>query len=97
MQARCSHFTALLMYKSIHGLTPLHLTDSLVMANDVHDRNTRLTNSNDVHVPPHKSNILKRSFIYNGSVVWNNLPSEIKMAENVNHFKYVYKTTILNP
>ena len=27
------------MYKSINGLTPLHLTDALVMACDVHDRN----------------------------------------------------------
>ena len=97
VQERCNYFTALLMYKPINGLTPLHLTDSLVRACDVHDRNTRLSNSKDVHVPPHKSNILKRSFIYNGSVIWNNLPSEIKRAENLNQFKYRYKTTILNP
>ena len=97
VQERCNYFTALLMYKSINGLTPLHLTDSLVRACDVHDRNTRLSNSKDVHVPPHKSNILKRSFIYNDSVIWNNLPSEIKRAENLNQFTYRYKTTILNP
>ena len=52
---------------------------------------------NDVHVPPHKFDILKRPFIYNGSVMWNNLPWEIKTAENLNQFKYKYKTTILNP
>ena len=85
------------MYKSINGLTPLHLTDTLVRACDVHDRNTRLSNSKDVHVPPHKSYILKGSVIYNGSVIWNNLPSEIKRTENLNQFKYKYKTTILNP
>ena len=85
------------MYKSINGLTPLHLTDSLVRACDVHDRNTRLSNFKGVHVPRHKSNILKRSSIYNGSVIWNNLQSEIKRAENLNQFKYKYKTTILNP
>ena len=85
------------MYKSINGLTPLHLTDALERACDVHDRNDRLSNSKDVHVPPPKSNILKRSFIYNGSVIWNNLLSDIKRAENLNQFKYKYKTTILNP
>ena len=26
-------------YKSTNGLTPLHLTDALVMTSDVHDRN----------------------------------------------------------
>ena len=96
VQEKCNYFTALLMYKSINGLT-LHLTDSLVRACDVHDRNTRSSNSKDVHVPPHKSNILKRSFIYNGSVIWNYFPSEIKRAENLNQFKYKYKTTVLNP
>ena len=97
VQGRCNHFTALLMYKLINGLTPLHSTDALVRACDGHDRNARLSNSKDVHVPPHKSKILKRLFTYNGSVIWNDLPSEIKRAGNLNQFKYEYKTTILNP
>ena len=66
------------------------------MANDVHDRNTRLANSKDVHVPHHKSNVPKRSFLYSGSVIWNNLPSEIKMAENLDQFNYRYKMMFLN-
>ena len=57
------------MYKSINGLTPLHLTDALVSACDVHDRYTRLSNSKDVHVPPHKFNIFKRSFIYDSQSI----------------------------
>ena len=59
VQERCNYFTALLMYKSSNGITPLHLTDALVRACDVEDRNTRLSNSKDIHVPPHKSNILE--------------------------------------
>ena len=37
-----------------------------------------------------------KGHIYNGGVIWNNLPSEIKMAENLNKLKYKYKSTILN-
>ena len=67
VQERYNYFTALLMYKSIN--------DAIVMANDIHDRDTRLANSIDFHVPPHKFDTMKRSFMYTGSVIWNNPPS----------------------
>ena len=49
------------------------------------------------HYTPHNSDVLKRSFIYNGSVIWNNLPDEIRMATDVVDFKWMYKCLILNP
>ena len=75
---RCEYFTALLMFKAINGLVPNYLSDSIVMAGESHDRDTRLSESLDVHIPSHNSSALKRSFIYNGSVLWNALPEEIK-------------------
>ena len=66
------------------------------MASEAHDHNTRLTNSNDVHVPSHNSEILKRSFVYNGSVLWNS-HCHVKLADNVNTFKRTYKDMILVP
>ena len=65
------------------------------MASEAHNRNTRLTNSYDVHVQPHNSEILKRSFIYNGSVLWNSLRHKVKIADTVNTFKRMYKDMIL--
>ena len=50
-----------------------------------------------IYQPPHNSDVLKRSFIYNGSVIWNNLPDEIRMATDVADFKWRYKCLILNP
>ena len=85
------------MYKTIHGITPMYMTDNIVMAGETHDRNTRLSDSNDVNIPPHNSDVPKRSFIYNGSVIWNNLPDEIRMATDVADFKWRYKCLILNP
>ena len=97
VQERWDYFTAVLLYKAIHGLTPMYMTDNVVMAGETHDRDTRLSDSNDVNIPPHNSNVLKRSFIYNGSVIWNNLPDEIRMATDVADFKWGYECLILNP
>ena len=91
------HSIAYVQIVSVHGLPPLHLTDAGVMANAIHYRNTELANLKEVNVPPHKSDTMKRAFIYHDNVIWNNLPSEMKMAENLNQFKYNYKTTILHP
>ena len=66
------------------------------MASEVHERNTRLTNSLNVSVPSHKTNILKCSFIYNGSVTWNNLPTDLKLAVDLQSFKRKYKELVFN-
>ena len=87
VQERCDYFTAVLMYKSVHGLAPVYLTDNVVMAGEIHDRDTRLSHSNDVHIPPYNTDVLKRSFIFNGGVIWNKLPDEIRMANDVLDFK----------
>ena len=95
------------MLKVIHGLTPMYMTDNIVMAEEMHDRDTRLSDSNDVniplaaalaplvglgsvqviHIPTHNSDVNKRSFIYSGSVIWNNIPDETRMATEVSDFK----------
>ena len=96
VQERCDYFTAVLMYRSVHGLAPMYLTDNVVMAGEIHDRGTRLSHSNDVYIPPYNTDILKRSFIVNGGVIWNKLPDEIRMANDDLDFKWRYKQSILN-
>ena len=97
VKERCDYFTSVMLFKAINGLTPPYLTDLIVRAHEAHDRNTGLANSYDVHVPSHSSEILKRSFVYNGSVLWNSLRHEVKLADNVNAFKRMYKDMILFP
>ena len=94
---RCEHFTAMLMFKAINGLVPNYLSDSIVMAGESHDRHTRLSESRDVHIPSHNSSALKRSFIYNGSVLWNALPEENKVSDSIFTFKKRYKEQIIDP
>ena len=37
----------------------------------------------DVNMRPHNSDVLKRKFIFNVSVIWNNIPNDTRMATNV--------------
>ena len=76
---------------------------NIVMARKIYNRDTRLSHSDDVPIPPHKTDILKRSLIFNGGVIWNKLPDEIRMANDVLDFKWRYRqsldcaNTFLNP
>ena len=88
---RVHYFTALLMFKCIHGLAPNYLSDQIVMACEVHNRNTRLADLYNVQVPEAKTKIYEQSLMYNGALVWNSLPDIIKEAPNFNIFKYHYK------
>ena len=75
----------------------MYLTDNVVMASEIHDRDTRLSHSNDVHILPHNTDILKRSFICNCGVIWKELSDKIRMANDVLDFESRYKQSILNP
>ena len=88
---RFTYLTACIMFKATNGLTPNYISDNVTMTRDMHDRDTRLSRSNDVHIPLHNSAILKRSFMYNGSVVWNNLSEELKALPCLSDFKKAYK------
>ena len=84
---RCEYFTAMLMFKAINGLVPNYLSDSIVMAGESHDRDTRLSESLDVHIPSHNSSALKRSFIYNGSVLGMHCLRKLRHQTVYSHLK----------
>ena len=50
-------------------------------------------------VPHPRTNIMKASFAYNGSVLWNNHPTDLRCIDNFNIFKNVltYPNIIFTP
>ena len=87
MQERINYFLSIHIFNCIHGNAPQNLVNSIVMACEVHDVNTRLANSFNVVVPEYRTEFYKRSFIYRASIVWNGLPESIKDCNNLVHFK----------
>ena len=51
VQERCDYFTTVVMYKAIHGLTPMYMTDNIVMAGETQDRDTDLIQTMSIYYP----------------------------------------------
>ena len=84
---RRKYFIAVQMFKCIHGMAPANLCNDIIMACEAHDKTTRSIYSNDVVIPDARTEFYKRSFKYEGAVVWNNLPDHLKCASSINVFK----------
>ena len=95
IKERTEYFTAILMYKCLNDLAPTYLSNKFNFVSDAHPYSTRSTTNNKLALPKPKSELLKKSFYYNGSRIWNELPFNICNAESLGKFKHLYKTTIL--
>ena len=74
MRERRDHFLCVLMFKCIHGLAPHYLIIDVTMHVDVHGYDTRNAQNMDLYIPRCTKEIFKRSILYKGSSLWNNLP-----------------------
>ena len=73
---------AVMVYKSLHGLVPTYLqsifTDrSNITQCELRDTVGKLT----VRLP--RTNYLKNSFSYQGTVLWNSLPPNLRQAQTL--------------
>jgi hypothetical protein len=89
--------TCLLVFKALHKEAPEYISDlcTLVSPNErqstlrsVHHSNTKLVEFNLTNKPQY----LSRSFAVSGPKSWNNLPLNIRHAENIRDFKKQLKT-----
>ncbi len=65
------------MYKCVHGFAPTLVSDMIVMASDVNERNSRITDSLNVYIPKPNIEYYRKSFKYAGGKIWNDLPNNI--------------------
>ena len=68
---------AVMVYKSLNGLTPDYLSSKFV------DRDTE----GKLAIPQPHTNYMKNSFSYSGGVLWNSLPIELRQAASLNAFR----------
>ena len=69
--------------------SPSYLNQIFVSTSQIHQHETR--NCHGLYVPCPRTNILKRSFAYQGVLVWNSLPDHVKSACNLTTFKTMCK------
>lgn len=95
VQERIEYFLNVYMYQCIHGYAPAYLVNSVVMACEGHDRDTRLSNTMAVQLPECNSSAMQRSFINRGSVAWNKLPNHLQNCTELKNFKSTVKHELL--
>ena len=81
-----SESAAVMMYKSLHGMTPEYLTSRFVFRNDITSYRLRNT-ENKLALPQPRTNYLKKSFSYSGAGLWNSLSGNLCAATSLNNFK----------
>ena len=80
------------MCKCINYLTPSYLYYDIVWINEIQQRSTRAASRHNLFVPPHNSKKFQDSFIYQGSIIRNNLPVHVRKCTRVSQFKYCHKS-----
>ena len=76
---RRDYFMALSVFKCIHGMAPLYLSDCITMNDEVVIRDTRASTSTNILMTPHAPlEIFKNSFSHRGPLTWNALPESIR-------------------
>ena len=77
--------TAVWMYHCVRGLLPSYLQNIFVPNSEIHQHYTR--QSSGVYMPRPRINMLKRSFEYLGTVLWNSLSGSTRTAKSLNVLK----------
>ena len=91
IETRRNYFTAMLMFKITKEIAPKRLIDLFVYTKDTHEIPTRSTVNNVFQVPEPNYEYYRNSLKYQGSILWNSLPPQLKSAPDVSSFKRLYK------
>ena len=78
---------AIMVFISLHGLTPGYLSDQFMNHNDITNYSLR-DSVNKLAVPLPCTNFMKNSFSYSGVVLWNSLPYDLQQAQSLDDFLY---------
>ena len=75
------------MFKILNNHTSPNLRTSFSLNNECDNTYDLRNRKTDLSLPKPNTDSGKRCFKYNGAVVWNNLPYEVKVAESLSSFQ----------
>ena len=77
----------LTVYKSITGQAPDYISSMVTYVSEHHERQTRSTVLDLLHIPRSHSDYFDRAFSVQGPKLWNSLPADIRNSTSINRFK----------
>ena len=95
VKQRAMYFDLILLFKCIHGLAPDYLSNQVIMACEITDASTRSHDFDNVYIPFPRKELLKTSFMYNSSHLWNHMPNDLKLLTTLSGFKVALRKYVL--
>ena len=92
---RVQYHTCLMVYKGINGSAPEYISSMLTYVSEKHERHTRSTALDLLHIPRTHTSFFDRAFSVQGPKLWNSLPADIRNSPTVNRFKSALKRYLL--
>ena len=87
IQERITYKVATIMYKCIHNMAPIYLTE-MVLSELPHNRNLRSAQRRLLYTTKSRTEIVHSgSFKSMGPCIWNTLPDCVKNSNNIDVFK----------
>lgn len=93
---RVQYHTCIMVYKGLNDLAPDYINDLFIKTSEVHNRNLRSNDNAQLRVPQTRNNMYENSFAVSAAKHWNNLPTNIRNSDSLNHFKSTLKIHLLN-
>ena len=88
--------TAVKVHKCLHHWVPISLKDKFVYRSQVHNRQLRSVDNNDLNLPHCWLSTGQRSFAFRGAKVWNLLPLDLKLTPSLRTFKNNVRELLVN-
>ena len=77
---------AVMVYKTLNGLVPNYMRSTFIDKTKISQYELRDT-VGKLAVPLPRTNYLKNSFSYQGAVLWNSLPPNLRQAKTLSGFR----------
>ena len=77
---------AVQMYKVLNDLAPISLVNLFMRKSDITDHELR-GSSTSLQMPLPRTEIMKKSFSYDGAKLWNSLPVDLRDSDSLEIFK----------
>ena len=78
---------AVMVYKSLNCLAPDYTFSKFILRSDLFNSYNLRDSENKLAVPLPRTNYYRNNFCYSGTVLWNNLPTDVRQAKSLTSFR----------
>ena len=83
---RCKYFIGLMVYKSVHNLTPTYINELVTFSTNKTYSLRSQARKDITHKRAHTT-YLQKTFSYSSMAIWNQIPTNIRNSSSINMFK----------